>query len=402
MLTKLNQSTFVFDHEFYLNKIYKSCLICQKENLLVQLRIKKEHFNLSEPHILQSNSCENIKSKQENNVSTDGHAISVSNDNKSKKRKRKRKFPLNKGEIASLEYHANIYPHLRYAYECFKLYKEKSYNETSSCNKLKVNECGSQCLNLVCLKCSGMIDSFISSGSMLQNCQNFPIVFRNSNQSYVCPAKSSFVVSDIKQTQALIENAESFGKFNCIVADPPWENKSVKRGRKYCWLTNQQIKDYLPVPRIMSDTCLIVVWVTNKQKIMKFVKDEVFKKWGFKYLTEWHWVKVTKTGKPVFPFESTHKKPYETMLVGCTPSMEEYLTKNSIDVHNKVIFSVPSETHSHKPPLNEVLSLIFAQFEVDPKFIELFARSLTPGWVSWGNETLKMQHLSYFDSSDIL
>lgn len=28
--------------------------------------------------------------------------------------------------------------------------------------------------------------------------------------------------------------------------------------------------------------------------------------------------------------------------------------------------------------------------------LELFARSLQPGWTSWGNEVLKFQHVSYF------
>lgn len=32
----------------------------------------------------------------------------------------------------------------------------------------------------------------------------------------------------------------------------------------------------------------------------------------------------------------------------------------------------------------------------EPKCLELFARSLLPGWTSWGNEVLKFQHSSYF------
>lgn len=33
----------------------------------------------------------------------------------------------------------------------------------------------------------------------------------------------------------------------------------------------------------------------------------------------------------------------------------------------------------------------------EAKRLELFARSLQPGWTSWGNEVLKFQHISYFD-----
>lgn len=32
----------------------------------------------------------------------------------------------------------------------------------------------------------------------------------------------------------------------------------------------------------------------------------------------------------------------------------------------------------------------------EAKRLELFARSLQPGWTSWGNEVLKFQHTSYF------
>ena len=394
MLTKLNENVFIINHQHHLNQTYKVCLKCHKEKLLTQLKIKEGSFNIKEPHISTLTCDDKTLMKHKN-------SILLNSGDKQKKRKRKRKFPLNKGEIASIEYHEKVYPHLKKAYNIFELYKESPNKDTSLSNSLEVSQCNSQCLNLICLKCTGMIDSFIRSGSMLYNCQNFPVIFNYDNQKYVCPPKSSFVVSDIQQTEVLVENSENFGKFNCIVADPPWENKSVKRGKKYNWLTNQQIKELLPVKRIVSDKCLVVMWVTNKQKIMNFVKDDLFKDWGFKYLTEWHWIKVTKSGVPVFPFESAHKKPYETILVGCTPQMEEYLTKNSIDINNKVIFSVPSTTHSHKPPLNDILNLIFERFDSEARFVELFARSLMPGWVSWGNETLKMQNLSYFESSEI-
>jgi N6-adenosine-specific RNA methylase IME4 len=33
-----------------------------------------------------------------------------------------------------------------------------------------------------------------------------------------------------------------------------------------------------------------------------------------------------------------------------------------------------------------------------PQCLELFARSLTPGWTSWGNEPLKFQSTRYFNS----
>ncbi|KAI4806853.1 hypothetical protein KUCAC02_017647 [Chaenocephalus aceratus] len=59
----------------------------------------------------------------------------------------------------------------------------------------------------------------------------------------------------------------------------------------------------------------------------------------------------------------------------------------------RLIVSVPSALHSQKPSLSEVLKPYLG---AEAKCLELFARSLLPGWTSWGNEVLKFQHTSYF------
>jgi len=61
----------------------------------------------------------------------------------------------------------------------------------------------------------------------------------------------------------------------------------------------------------------------------------------------------------------------------------------------KVILSVPSSINSHKPPLIDVLSKHF-ELGLNQKCLELFARYLVPGFTSFGNEVIKLQHSSLY------
>ncbi|KGL82546.1 Methyltransferase-like 4, partial [Tinamus guttatus] len=212
-------------------------------------------------------------------------------------------------------------------------------------------------------------------------------------QKYLVPPKSNFLLSDISCLQPLLNCKK---KYDVIVMDPPWENKSVKRSNRYGYLSSWQIKQ-IPVSSLAAPNCLVVTWVTNRQKHLRFVKDELYPHWSVKTLAEWHWVKITRSGEFVFPLDSSHKKPYEVLVLGRVQGRVEEALRKSEEVlpipDHKLIVSVPCSLHSHKPPLTEVL----AEF-VKPgaECLELFARNLQPGWTSWGNEVLKFQHIDYF------
>ncbi|NXU87250.1 METL4 protein, partial [Xiphorhynchus elegans] len=213
-------------------------------------------------------------------------------------------------------------------------------------------------------------------------------------QKYLVPPKSSFLLSDISCLQPLLNYKK---KYDVIVIDPPWENKSVKRSNRYNLLSSSQIKQ-IPVPALAAPNCLVVTWVTNRQKHLRFVKDELYPHWSVKTLAEWHWVKITNAGEFVLPLDSLHKKPYEVLVLGrIQGDVEEALSRKSEGVlpipEHKLIVSIPCTLHSHKPPLTAVL----AEFlKPDVECLELFARNLQPGWTSWGNEVLKFQHTDYF------
>ncbi|NXI52743.1 METL4 protein, partial [Chloroceryle aenea] len=212
-------------------------------------------------------------------------------------------------------------------------------------------------------------------------------------QKYLVPPKSSFLLSDISCLQPLLNYKKKYG---VIVVDPPWQNKSVERSNRYSYLSSWEIKQ-IPVPALAAPHCLVVTWVTNRQKHLRFVKDELYPHWSVKTLAEWHWVKITRGGEFVLPLDSLHKKPYEVLVLGRVQGDSEEALRTPGDVvpvpEHKLIVSVPCSLHSHKPPLAGVL----AEF-IGPgvECLELFARNLQPGWTSWGNEVLKFQHIDYF------
>ncbi|XP_028922590.2 N(6)-adenine-specific methyltransferase METTL4 [Ornithorhynchus anatinus] len=221
-------------------------------------------------------------------------------------------------------------------------------------------------------------------------------------QKYLVPPKSSFLLSDISCLQPLLNHGK---KYDVIVIDPPWQNKSVKRSNRYGYLSSWQIKQ-IPLPKLAAPNCLVITWVTNRQKHLSFVKDELYPCWSVETLAEWHWVKITRSGEFVFPLDSPHKKPYEGLVLGRvqgrTASPLKSERKPEVEASpipdHKIIVSVPCILHSHKPPLSEVLA---DYIKPDVECLELFARNLQTGWTSWGNEVLKFQHIDYFVASEI-
>uniref|UniRef100_UPI0037E847B3 N(6)-adenine-specific methyltransferase METTL4 n=1 Tax=Semicossyphus pulcher TaxID=241346 RepID=UPI0037E847B3 len=234
---------------------------------------------------------------------------------------------------------------------------------------------------------------------LTENREDCATVVTLMGEEYVIPPHTAFLLSDFTRIQPLVSYAR---RFDLIVMDPPWENKSVKRSRRYSSLPSTQLKR-LPVPHLASPDCLVVTWVTNRPSHLRFVRDELYPHWGVEVVAEWFWVKVTTSGQFVFPLDSHHKKPYEVLVLGRYRSSAQNATSPSetsaVPLEDqRLIVSVPSALHSQKPSLSEVLKPYIG---AEAKCLELFARNLQPGWTSWGNEVLKFQHTSYFTLTPI-
>ncbi|NWQ97216.1 METL4 protein, partial [Burhinus bistriatus] len=331
--------------------------------------------------------------------------------------KRKRKCIFNQGELDALEYHSKVRKliwegTLHLVQEGLKSgFLHDTTAELGSrknvvpghigcglaelCEMAKqfpaVNESSHQAVHVLDDETSIPEQALLSC--VTENSSNCAKIVVLMGQKYLVPPKSSFLLSDISCLQSLLNYKK---KYDVIVIDPPWENKSVKRSNRYSHLSSWQIKQ-IPVPALAAPNCLVVTWVTNRQKHLRFVKDELYPHWSVKTLAEWHWVKITRAGEFVLPLDSLHKKPYEVLVLGRVQGdVKEALRKSEgvlpIPEH-KLIVSIPCSLHSHKPPLTAVL----AEFiKPDVECLELFARNLLPGWTSWGNEVLKFQHVDYF------
>ncbi|NXN39035.1 METL4 protein, partial [Rhinoptilus africanus] len=331
--------------------------------------------------------------------------------------KRKRKCVFNQGELDALEYHSKVRKliwegtlhlvqeglksgflhHATAELDCRKnvVPGHTGCGLAELCEMAKqlppVNESDHQAVHLLDDETSMSEQDLLSC--VTENSSNSAKIVVLMGQKYLVPPKSSFLLSDISCLQPLLNYKK---KYDVIVIDPPWENKSVKRSNRYSHLSSWQIKQ-IPVATLAAPDCLVVTWVTNRQKHLRFVKDELYPHWSVKTLAEWHWVKITRAGEFVLPLDSLHKKPYEVLVLGRVQGDVKEALREPEGVlpipEHKLIVSIPCSLHSHKPPLAAVL----AEFiKPDVECLELFARNLQPGWTSWGNEVLKFQHIDYF------
>lgn len=211
---------------------------------------------------------------------------------------------------------------------------------------------------------------------------------------YVLPPHVHYICDDVTN----ILDHTSDGKYDLIVMDPPWQNKHVKRKKSangsqqgYDMMSVDDILK-IPVDYLLKDGGLLVVWSTNRpSQMQEFLQG--LHTWGVEHIATWYWLKVTKAGEPITPLVgSCHSKlPYERIFIAQKCRTKEY-PQNIPD--NFVFCSTPSGIHSHKPPIFELLKTFLVP---EPRCLELFARSLVPGWTSVGLEVLRLQHSYLFE-----
>ncbi|XP_065834675.1 N(6)-adenine-specific methyltransferase METTL4-like isoform X2 [Oscarella lobularis] len=222
------------------------------------------------------------------------------------------------------------------------------------------------------------------------NLSDKPIEIRAVSANYLIPAQSTFLMSDITQVEKLVTCRPSCG-YDAIVIDPPWENKSIRRSRRYESLPLSQIRK-LPIRELLSSRGLVLLWITNRKAHIEYAKTSLFPTWNVELVAKWYWIKITTKGDLVFDMDSTHRKPFERLLIGRRQSVADSPPSKKQKLEDvpeyKVLCSVPSKNHSQKPILSEILRPYLPK---DASCLEIFARNLIPKWTSWGNEVLKFQ-----------
>ena len=207
--------------------------------------------------------------------------------------------------------------------------------------------------------------------------------------SVLMPPHSKCYISDV------VDLNSGMGEFDVVLMDPPWTNKHVKRTHTgdYKMLEDSFLVKHLPVDQLLAENGLLLTWCTNNSKHRDTVK-KMMTAWKVKLLATWTWVKVTQYGELICNFSAT-KQPYEVLFIGQKLSDDD---DNAMIVPDQLtIISVPSVVHSHKPPLTQLLKIIYqdngAELSCQRK-LEIFGRNLSPGWVTLGNQACLLNIIS--------
>ncbi|KAI5362907.1 putative DNA methylase, N-6 adenine-specific, S-adenosyl-L-methionine-dependent methyltransferase [Septoria linicola] len=216
---------------------------------------------------------------------------------------------------------------------------------------------------------------------------------KSTDYNFRLPADSTFFLGDCSTPVAFHEVVrDQEQRFDFVLLDPPWPNRSVKRthktpGTSYSTIpTLEDIKALLlglNIPALLSEKGYLGIWITNKPAIRDLVLN-LFACCGVDLVQEWIWLKTTAKGEPVTPLEGTWngRKPYEVLLIG-RKRPAHILPKEGIK--RRVLIGVP-DLHSRKPCLKEMIEDLIGH---DGKTLEVFARYLVSGWWSWGDECVK-------------
>lgn len=172
--------------------------------------------------------------------------------------------------------------------------------------------------------------------------------------------------------------------YDLILMDPPWSNRSVRRGRNYATNELQPESPFASamfiVKRHLGQQGMVAVWITNKEAIEQQVFSSM-QSLGLSLQHEWVWAKITANGEPVTDLSGIWRKPYERLLL---------FGGAKTTTSRKIIVGVP-DCHSRKPSLKRLFDEIMRP---GYRALELFARSLTTGWWAWGDQVLHFQEIN--------
>ena len=164
----------------------------------------------------------------------------------------------------------------------------------------------------------------------------------------------------------------TLGRFGLIYADPPWSYRDLghtrRIDRQYPILSVRDIAA-LPVQDIALPDAVLFLWIP-----VPLLPDglTVMKAWGFEYKSNLVW------DKEIFGMGHYARIQHEHLLLGTTGK-----PGTSADHGISSVIRERRGKHSVKPP--EFYRLIERMYPALPR-IELFARNLQSGWVSWGND----------------
>lgn len=160
-------------------------------------------------------------------------------------------------------------------------------------------------------------------------------------------------------------------KFGTVYADPPWvyDNQSTRAatGNHYDGLTVDELCE-LPVRDLVADDAHLHLWTTNA---FLFDCPRIFDAWGFEFRSSFVWV------KPQIGIGNYWRNSHEFLLTAIRGDAKRFNDRTL-----KSWLECDRSRHSEKP---FVVRDYIRRASPGP-FLEMFARTPSEGWTSWGNE----------------
>lgn len=173
--------------------------------------------------------------------------------------------------------------------------------------------------------------------------------------------------------------------YDIIYADPPWHYATRKTGTKFGGGVTDKYPTMsvaeicaLPVNTWAADDSVLLLWTTMPYLQHSF---DVVEAWGFCYVTmAFTWVKTNPRSGTVFAGVGNYTKSNAELCL--LAKRGRGIARVNKDVHQVIM--APRREHSRKP--DETRDRIVRLFGDRPR-LEMFARTATPGWSVWGNQT---------------
>lgn len=175
-------------------------------------------------------------------------------------------------------------------------------------------------------------------------------------------------------------------KYDLIYIDPPWPyfgdpNKMGAAGKHYNLMSQPDICQ-MDIKSILNKNAMVLVWATGPKLHFAI---EAIKSWGLHFRgVAFVWVKTKKdltiiNGQGVPP---TFTKP-TTELVLCATTCKNGRPLKLQKFNTPQVILAPRNGHSTKP--DEVRQQIDLTLGSKIDRLEIFARTITPGWEAIGN-----------------
>lgn len=175
--------------------------------------------------------------------------------------------------------------------------------------------------------------------------------------------------------------------YKIIYADPPWhyndKSKSHGGGAESHYKT-MKVSDICNLAIPADKDSVLLLWATYPQLEEAF---KVINAWGFKYKTcAFTWVKINKNGSIYMGMGGHTRANAEICLLA---SRGKGLSRINAGIYNTQLHQ--RSKHSEKP---DAFRQEIVRLYGDVPRLEMFARTKSDGWDSWGNEIVSDIYLA--------